>query len=136
MKEISVKADKEVINEVFDFVEGELGQIEGCTRKDIMRIHMVVDELFANVANYAYGDGDGDVKVGFEFDSDTAVISFTDSGKPYNPLEQEEPDVTLSARERRIGGLGVFLVKNTVDDIRYENRDGKNIVKIYKKVGG
>ncbi len=136
MKEIKVKADKEAIDEVYSFIEEELLSVEGCSRRDALKLHMVIDELFTNVANYAYENSEGEVTVGFDEENSLVSISFIDSGTPYNPLDQESPDVTLSAKERKIGGLGVFMVKNTVDDISYERKDGKNIVTVYKKVGG
>ena len=138
MKEICIKADKKNIEEVFAFVEGELATTEGISRKDVLKLHMIVDEIFANIAEYAYGDTEGDVRVSYEYDdeSDTVTITFTDEGVPYNPLSAEEPDTTLSAKERKAGGLGLFMVKNTVDDIRYETADGKNILILTKIVGG
>ncbi len=138
MKEICIKADKNNIEEVFSFVEGELAATEGISRKDVLKLHMIVDEIFANISDYAYGDTKGDVKVSYEYDSesDTVTITFTDEGVPYNPLSAETPDITLSAKERKAGGLGLFMVKNTVDDIRYETADGKNILILTKIVGG
>ncbi len=135
MKEICLKATIENMKEVFDFIETELAGTEGCSRADILKIHMMVDELFVNVASYAYGEDEGDVTVGVDIDGDLAIISFTDSGVPYNPLNQAAPNVELATRDRKKGGLGVYMVRNTVDDIQYEYRDGKNIVRIYKKVG-
>lgn len=61
-------------------------------------------------------------------------ITFSDSGKPYNPLEKPDPDVTLSAEERSIGGLGIFMVKKSMDDMRYEYKDGQNILTITKRL--
>ena len=155
-KKICVKADTLNIDEVFDFIEGELEAVDGISRQEVLKIHMVVDEIFSNIANYAYGDEGDDsdhskasdsgcersdaetVTVTFDYDTEKKVvaITFTDNGRPYNPLEEAPPDVTLPAAKRKIGGLGVFMVRNTVDDIKYENRDGKNILTILKKTGG
>ncbi len=138
MKEISVKADKEIIDQVFEFVEGELETIEGIKRMDILKIHMLVDEIFSNIASYAYEDEPGEVSIALFHDSEAESVSITfrDRGRPYNPLEQETPDVSLPVKKRRPGGLGVFMVRNTVDDIHYENTDGQNVLTIVKKTGG
>ena len=138
MKEICTKADKKNIEEVFAFVDGELAATESISRKDALKLHMIVDEIFSNISEYAYGDTKGDVKVSYKYDGkkDAVTITFTDEGTPYNPLSSEEPDITLSAKERKAGGLGLFMVKNVVDDIRYEYADGKNILILTKIVGG
>ena len=139
IKEVCVKADTQYIDEVFDFIEGELATIEGISRQEVLKIHMIVDEIFSNIANYAYmSDDSGNVTVSFDHDSETKAVSitFTDQGRPYNPLEETPPDVTLPAGKRKVGGLGVFMVRNTVDDIKYENRDGMNILTIVKKTEG
>ena len=93
-----------------------------------------IDELYGNIASYAYGEENGEVTVIIEGDSTPGAvsISFQDEGKPFNPLESREPDITLPARERKIGGLGIFMVKKSMDDVRYEYRDGKNILTIRK----
>ncbi len=155
-KEICIKADTMHIDEVFDFIEEQLAQVEGMNRQEVLKIHMVVDEIFSNIANYAFEDGKGDrdllkasepepegadsetVTVSFDYDAEkrSVSITFTDNGRPYNPLEEAPPDVTLPAAKRKVGGLGVFMVRNTVDDIRYRYRDGQNILTIIKKTGG
>ena len=128
MKTLRVEADRLYLQEVLDFVEGEFGKNPLCTRKDILQLHMVVDEIFGNIAAYAYDGGGGDVEVSVDCDDNDAmlILSFADSGKPYNPLLNQDPDVTLPVRERKVGGLGIFMVKNTMDEIHYENTEGKN----------
>lgn len=73
------------------------------------------------------------VRVDTEKESSTVYLTFIDSGVPYDPLEKGDPDVTLSAEERKVGGLGIYMVKKSVDDIRYEYRDGQNIVTVFKR---
>lgn len=138
MKELKVEADHENIQKVQDFVKGELEQSPGLSHKDLLQIHMVIDEIFGNIVAYAYEDGRGDVVILVDYDKTqgTVMLVFTDEGKPYNPLLNEDPDIKLSADERTVGGLGIFMVKNTMDEIDYENREGKNILTMKKQIGG
>ena len=119
--------------EVIDFIDRELDEL-GCSEKTKAQINIAIDELYGNIASYAYGEENGEVTVIIEGDSTPGAvsISFQDEGKPFNPLESREPDITLPARERTIGGLGIFMVKKSMDDVRYEYRDGKNILTIRK----
>lgn len=133
MKELTIEATIENIPAVTDFVDNILAEA-GCPLKVQMRIDVAVDELFGNIAHYAYTPDTGPVTVSVEIREDpaAAVITFADRGIPYNPLEAEEPDVTLNAADRPIGGLGIFLVRKSMDDIQYEFRDGQNILTITK----
>jgi len=117
-------------------VDGELEQLN-CSMKAQMQIDIAIDEIVANVSFYAYTPGTGNVEIGFDYEpeSRTAVITFTDSGVPFNPLEKEEPDTGLTAEEREIGGLGIFLVRKTMDGMEYRREDGRNILTIRKKIG-
>ena len=137
MKKLSLPAKREHIPEVIDFVDRELDEL-GCPEKTKTQINIPIDELYGNIGSYAYGEGSGEATVLVDHDSSTGAvsISFQDEGKPFNPLESGEPDVTLSARERRVGGLGIFLVRKSMDDVRYEYRDGKNILTIRKTLQG
>lgn len=118
------------------FVDSELEQV-GCSIKAQMQIDIAIDEIAANISLYAYTPGTGKMEVRFEYEEEkrTAVISFIDSGVPFNPLEKEEPDTALSAEEREIGGLGIFLVRKTMDGMEYERKNGQNILTIRKKIG-
>ena len=95
-----------------------------------------VDELISNIAHYAYAPDSGQVTVRTEPDPKTpsVAIVFIDSGRPYNPLVREDPDVTLSAEDREPGGLGIFMVKKTMDDLKYEYRNGQNVLTIRKNL--
>ena len=101
-----------------------------------MQIDVAIDELFGNIARYAYGDkqGDATVRLGFNEATRMASITFIDSGAPFNPLEMADPDVTLSAEERGIGGLGIFMVKKTMGRLEYSHENGYNIFTIYKRL--
>ena len=134
MKEITIKAAVEELNNAIAFVTRELEAYD-CPMKTQMQIEIAVEELFVNIANYAYAPGTGTVTIKADIsDSREAAIIFTDSGTPYDPLAKPDPDVTLPASERQIGGLGIFMVKKSMDDMRYEYRDGHNILTIIKKL--
>lgn len=135
MKEITLEAKIENIDAVTDFVNEQLESAD-CPMKAQLQIDVAIDELFSNIAYYAYKPQTGDATVTVDFtDNPNAVnITFIDGGKPYNPLEKEDPDITLSAEERSIGGLGIFMVKKTMDDVVYEYKDGKNMLTIKKNM--
>ena len=137
MKELNISATIENIPAVTEFVDAEL-EACGCPMKAQMQIDIAIDELFGNIARYAYNPDVGPATVRVEVtDSPLAVeITFIDGGIPYDPLKKEDPDITLSAEQREIGGLGIFMVKKSMDSITYEYKDGKNILaikKIYEK---
>ena len=135
MKELTLQARLENIPRVTAFVDEALEAL-GCPMRAATQIDVAIDELFSNIARYAYAPGTGEATVRFEFDAHgrTAIIRFIDGGAPYNPLEREDPDVTLSAEERGIGGLGIFLVKKTMDGMSYERKGGRNILTITKRI--
>ena len=120
---------------VTDFINAELEAMD-CPMKVQMQIDVAIDEIFSNIANYAYTlvQGDGKAVVRFERESDprAAVITFIDSGIPYNPLEAPEPDVTLPVEQRQAGGLGIFMVRKTMNQVSYEFVGGRNILRIRK----
>ena len=133
--ELTINAAVENIAEVTAFVDEQL-EAMGCPIKVQMQIDIAIDELFSNIAQYAYSPDVGPATVQVETAEDpmAVIITFIDNGVPYNPLEQEDPDTTLSVEDRKIGGLGIFLVKQTMDDVIYEYKDGKNILKIRKNI--
>ena len=134
MEKLTVEATKENLLKVNEFVEMNLEKIE-CPMKAMMQISVAVEEIYINIASYAYGDAIGQAEI--LLDTDTAgqvSITFMDSGTPYDPLAKEDPDITLSAEERGIGGLGIFMVKKSMDDVQYKYEDGKNILTLVKKI--
>ena len=133
MKSLTVKATIENLDDVVAFIDKEL-ENTGCGMKAEMQINIAVEELFVNVAHYAYAPGTGDITITISIHEypPTAEITLTDSGKPYNPLSKKDPDVNQSAEQRAIGGLGIFMVKKTMDLITYDYVDGQNVVKIFK----
>ncbi len=135
VKELTLEAKVENITAVTAFIDEQL-EAHDCAMKAQLQIDVAVDEIFGNSAHYAYAPGTGDSTVRFEFDPDTrmACVCFIDGGVPYNPLEAEAPDTTLAAEDRAIGGLGIFLVRKTMDDVTYEWAEGKNILRLFKKI--
>ena len=135
MAEKTFKADEALLNDVTDYVEEELEKA-GFTYKDILRIKVCIEEVFINIAHYAYENSDGIVDIGIEHDSvnNQVIFTFADSGLQFDPLAKEDPDVTLTAQERQIGGLGIFICKKIMDDIQYNYTDGKNILTMTKKI--
>ncbi len=133
MKELTVAATVENIETVTDFVNEQLEAVD-CPIKAQMQIDIAIDELFGNIAHYAYNPETGNATVRVEVSEDPlfVVITFIDNGVPYDPLTQAEPDTSLSAEERQVGGLGIFMVKKTMDEVTYEYKDGMNILKIRK----
>ncbi|MBO6119019.1 MAG: ATP-binding protein [Lachnospiraceae bacterium] len=135
MMEITLPATIENVEKVTEFVNAELAKIN-CPAKAKAEIDIAIDELFSNIANYAYNPeiGKATVKVEVQENPQAVVITFMDKGIPYDPLKREDPNVKLSADERGIGGLGIFMVKKTMDSVEYEYKDNHNILKIKKNI--
>lgn len=135
MNEMTIPATVGNIEKVTAFVDEQLEQID-CPPKAQMQIDIAIDELFGNIAQYAYNPDIGPATVRVEVTQSpiSVVITFIDHGIPYDPLKTAEPDITLSAEERTIGGLGIFMVKKTMDEITYEYKNGQNILRIRKDI--
>lgn len=135
MKELTIEATTGNIETVTDFVNEQLETLD-CSMKVQMQVDIAIDELFSNIARYAYNPETGSATVQVEVTENplAVVITFIDHGKPYDPLAKEDPDTKLSAEERQIGGLGIYMVKKTMDDVSYEYKDGRNILKIKKNL--
>ncbi|MDE5589558.1 MAG: ATP-binding protein [Acetatifactor sp.] len=135
MKELVIDATIESIPKVTAFIDEQLEQLD-CPVKTQMQVDIAIDELFSNIAYYAYNPEIGSATVRVEVTEDplAVVITFIDKGVQYDPLAKADPDITLSAEERDIGGLGIYMVKKTMDDVSYEYKDGQNILKIKKNI--
>ena len=128
-------AKTDALSEVLGFVEETLESYE-CSMKNQTAICVAIEEVFVNVASYAYGEGSGDVTLDIGFDEANRDVTFRliDQGVPFDPLKKPDPDITLAIEERQVGGLGIFIVKKTMDTVHYAYEDGKNILTMIKKI--
>lgn len=135
MKELTLTAKTENIEKITAFVDGQL-EMYDCPPKAKIQIDIAIDELFGNIAQYAYNPGEGPATVRVEVTENplSVILTFIDKGVPYNPLEKSDPDISLSSEDRQIGGLGIYMVKKTMDEIVYEYKDGQNILKVKKSL--
>lgn len=133
MREWRIDAKVENLNNVLELLNAELEKVE-CPVKIQTQLEIAVEEIFVNIASYAYNSEIGQVSIRMEIqNNDRIIITFMDEGIPYNPLEKEDPDITLSAEERKIGGLGIYMVKKSMDCVSYKYEEGKNILSFEKK---
>ena len=133
MKELTLEATVDNLPQVMSFLEEEL-EAADCPMKTQMQISVSVEEIYVNIASYAYAPGTGEATVRVEFRDDPAAvcITFIDSGVPFDPLRKADPDVTLSSEERGIGGLGIYMTKKAMNEMRYAYEDGKNVLTMVK----
>ena len=135
MEKLCIKAKLENLVDVTAFVESQLETLD-LPMKTQMQIDLAVEEIFVNIANYAYSPEDGMAIIEVELTEDPRVIiTFIDNGKPFDPLAKDDPDITKTAEDRQVGGLGIFMVKKSMDDVSYEYKDGQNILRIEKRLG-
>lgn len=131
-KELTASVSMENYDRVLGFVEETLAEL-GCPAQNLMEINIAIDEIYSNIVRYS-GAAEAVIRCGVR--DGTATVRISDDGRPYDPLQSKEPDTTLSAEEREAGGLGIFLVKKTMDSVVYEYRDGRNILTVEKKFTG
>lgn len=135
MTKKSFEASEDAIADMIAFVETELEK-EECSLKTQTSICVAMEELFVNIAHYAYPEGTGRAEIGIDIDKNMRMATFviSDNGVPFNPLEKDDPDITKPAEEREIGGLGIFIVKKTMDTIDYERVENENRLTMTKKL--
>ena len=135
MKELTLTATLENIAAATAFIDEQLEALD-CPMRAQMQIDVAIDELFGNIARYAYGEAVGEATVRFDFDEANreAAITFSDRGVPFNPLERADPDVSRPAAEREVGGLGIFLVRKTMDGMEYRRENDANVLTIRKRL--
>ena len=128
-------AKTESLSDILGFVDQKLDSFE-CPMKIQMAVCVAIEEVFVNVAHYAYGEDQGDMCLGIGFDEENRTVTFrmTDKGIPFDPLQKPDPDITLSAEDREVGGLGIFIAKKTMDSISYAYENGENILTMTKKL--
>lgn len=127
------KASDEELHNVLDLIEGQLEEHE-CNMKTTMMITVIVEEVFVNIAHYAYEGKEGEAIISVDFEGDDVIITFKDTGIPFDPLAKEDPDIKAPVEERQIGGLGIYMVKQTMDDVQYERKDDTNILTLRKRI--
>ncbi|MCL2254335.1 MAG: ATP-binding protein [Lachnospiraceae bacterium] len=132
MKALIIDAKTENLDAVLNFINGEL-EAADCSMKLQTQIAIAAEEIFVNIAHYAYNPEVGGALIRIAV-GDEIIIEFEDKGKPYNPLEKDDPDITLDADEREVGGLGILMVKKIMDMADYRHEDGKNILVISKSI--
>jgi sigma-B regulation protein RsbU (phosphoserine phosphatase) len=125
----------EALSDVLGFVDQTLEEY-GCPMKVQTAVCVAIEEIFVNVAHYAYGEGEGDMTLGIGFEEESRTVTFrmSDRGVPFDPLQKPDPDITLSAEEREIGGLGIFITKKTMNSVTYAYQNGENILTMTKKI--
>ena len=133
MAEITLKAEDESLDAMNMFLEEQFDEM-GLGMKLVMKLMVVMEELFVNVAHYAYPDGKGDCKIEMNLDGDVLTIRITDSGMPFDPVAKSDPDIKAKAEDRSIGGLGIYIVKQTMTTMEYERKDGQNILTMTKNI--
>lgn len=135
MKEITVAAIPDNLARVQEFIEMELESC-GCPMRAMMQISVAVEEIYVNIARYAYHPSVGEATVRCAVGGEPlqVTLQFLDSGRPFDPLAKPDADITLSAEEREIGGLGILMVKKSMDDVQYQYKDGCNILTLKKQL--
>lgn len=135
MKSITVDATLENLESVQNFIEQELKE-NGCQMKVLMQISIAVEEIYVNIAHYAYNPeiGKATIFCSVEGEPLQVTLEFLDNGHPFDPLAVEDADTTLPAGERKIGGLGILLVKKSMDQLSYAYKDGQNILTLKKRI--
>ncbi len=134
-EELVIKAVIDNLDDVNFFIHKSIEQFD-ISKRTLMQLDLVVEEIFVNIASYAYSPNTGLVKILLETEVEPLSISLTfiDSGVPYNPLEKSDPDVNLSADDRQIGGLGIFLTKKLVNNMSYQFVGGQNVLQLTKSL--
>lgn len=133
--ELKIPAETDRLPQLLDFLEQHLEEAD-CSPKALMQLSVAAEEVFVNIAHYAYAPGTGEAALCLELRQEppAAVLTFRDSGVPFDPLARPDPDVTLSAEDRDIGGLGIYMTKKIMDAVHYEYRDGQNVLRLEKSL--
>lgn len=135
MNILTIPAERDRLDQVQAFIDQNLAGVEYSPEAQI-QLQIAVEELFVNIASYAYAPGHGDAVIGCRVEGDppSITVQLRDWGKPFDPLAKKDADVTLSAEDRDIGGLGIYMVKNSMDAVDYKREDGQNVLTIRKNL--
>lgn len=132
MRQLRVEAQCERLDEVLAFVSAQLEE-QDCPMKVVTQIEICVEEIFVNIAHYAYPQGAGWAEIHCQVDQGQALIRLEDEGIPFDPLRKADPDLSLDAQQRQIGGLGIFMVKKSMDQVAYIREEGRNKLTMVKR---
>jgi serine/threonine-protein kinase RsbW len=135
MDQITVPAQKENLSRVLEFIGQELESFP-YNPKALLRLELAVEEAFVNIASYAYQPDNGEITVGMGIDEEPlqVTVQLIDSGIRFNPLENEDPDVSTGIEQKQPGGLGIFLIKKNVDQVQYQYQEGKNMLTLHQRM--
>ena len=135
MHKLTVPAKIENLQKVFNFLNTQLNSVT-YNMKSRLQLELSIEEAYVNISKYAYEYNEGNIEILSHIDKDPIQITvkLMDSGIPYNPLNNEDPNILANTEEKELGGLGILLIKKNVDNIRYEYLDGKNVLTIQKKL--
>ena len=131
MQTLELEATNENLSLVNEFIDGFLEEHD-CPMRAQMQIDLCVEEIFVNIANYAYGEKTGTARIGISQENGVFTLVFEDAGMAYDPLKKPDPDITLSAEDRQIGGLGIYLVKKNMGTVSYRRENGRNVLTLTK----
>lgn len=129
-----VDAKVELIDKMISPILSSLEEV-GANKKALYQLHLSLEELFSNIANYAYDKENGYIDISYQLDkvNNSIKVIVKDKGKAFNPLEEEDPNLKGTAKERKVGGLGIYIIKNSVDDIKYQRLNEENVLEFSKK---
>jgi anti-sigma regulatory factor (Ser/Thr protein kinase) len=135
MNNYQVPANVELIDKMIDPIISSLEEIE-VEHKKVYQVTLALEEIFANISKYAYPSGEGIIDIFYEINKDKKQLKVVikDKGAAFNPLEKEDPDLGASVSERKIGGLGIYIVKNIIDDIKYQRINNENVLELIKQL--
>ncbi len=135
MNNFKFPANIELVEDMIDPIISSLREI-GVEHKKIYQVNLALEEILVNIAKYAYPDDKGIIDISYEIGDDNKQLKVVikDKGIEFNPLEKEDPDLEASVENRKIGGLGIYIVKNIMDDIKYHRSNNENVLEIIKKL--
>ena len=126
-----LEAKRDNLPVIAAFIEEQLDG-QGISEKEIFEVGLAVDEACSNIILHGYGEEGGRIEIELAVSPDRVTVSLMDSGEPFNPLTVEPPDLCDDVDQRKVGGLGVFIIKKTMDEVGYEYRNGRNVLSITK----
>jgi anti-sigma regulatory factor (Ser/Thr protein kinase) len=131
---ISQPADMDHLEALMNFIGGH-AQASGLDPQSLYRVDLAAEEVLTNIIKYAYPEGQGLVEVACGVEDQSFVMEFRDQGQPFDPLAAEEPELSEDLHLRAVGGLGIHLVRQVMDQVSYHRQDQTNLLRIAKIIG-